>query len=662
MYDTVVAIQPGFLERSVLFAGLSEEACSHATRWFEPRGFSPGERLDSGPQGFGVILDGSFRDAAGRAPPRAAGDVAGTLGPVLVAEGRVRVAWLSLAKLDQISVQHPGLGYELLRRALSLATTTPSALGAPLAERLPHEIGGSAVVAARIGGVLVTLENAIGDAGDVTPVTTDSWEGKDIYRRSASMALLAAAARIRLPMRLGPTLTTGRIVHATASEAEQAALLRALQAVLAEDLPILVETFRLADAMRVLEPVSPEAAALLSLESSSVVTLLRAGDAHALSLGPVLPSTGRLSNLALSTHPEGLFLDFGPAVRRSLSREERTTRVLELAAPRFGGEMVLAGRGFLSRLGITTVADLSRSSVSGKVRELVRVAEGFHEKRIAGIADEITARQPGTRVVGIAGPSSSGKTTFISRLSVQLEVAGVRPVAISLDDYYVDRERTPRDERGDYDFEALEALDLSRLQDHVARLLAGETVKIARYDFQTGKSHPEGGPELRLEPGSVLLLEGIHALARSLLPALGAGEIYRVFIHPALALPFDRLTLLEPSEVRLLRRLVRDRHQRGHTASATLARWPSVRRGERLHIYPHLPRADTVFDSSLAYEMGVLRVYAERYLMEVDRCDPAYATATRLRRMLEHVVPIHPEHVPDGSILREFLGSRSSSL
>lgn len=658
----MVVMAPGFLEGTVLFAGLSPEVAAHAARWFEPRAFSPGERLDAGASGFGVVLDGTFRDAAGRVAPRGPGDVAGTLGPILVAEGNVRVAWLSLSRLDQLAVQHPGLGYELLRRALSLATGTPSVLGAPLGERLPREVAGATVVAARVAGVLVTLDACVGTAKDVTPVTTDAWEGKDIFRRSASLALLAAAARVRLPMRLGPTITTGRVVHTAPSPAQLEALSHALDAVIAEDLPLLVETWPLADALKVVEPTAPEAASLLALGSAAVVTLLRAGDVHALALGPVLPSTGRLSGLSLQPHPEGLLLDFGPAVRKSLSREERSTRVMEREAPRFGGEMVVAGRGFLERLGITTVADLSRASVSGKVRELVRVAEGFHEKRIAAIADDVVARQPAARIVGIAGPSSSGKTTFIARLSVQLEVAGVRPVAISLDDYYVDRDRTPRDDHGEYDFEALAALDLPRLQEHVGRLLAGQAVKTALYDFKAGKSHPEGGPELRLAPGSVLLLEGIHALSRALLPALSDDQVFRVFVHPALALPFDRLTLLEPSEVRLLRRLVRDRHQRGHSASATLARWPSVRRGERLHIYPNHARANVVFDSSLAYEIGVLRVYAERYLMEVERSDPAYATATRLRRMLEHVVPIHPDHVPDASILREFLGPRVASL
>jgi uridine kinase len=291
------------------------------------------------------------------------------------------------------------------------------------------------------------------------------------------------------------------------------------------------------------------------------------------------------------------------------------------------------------------------------VTQLIRVAEGFHEKRIGHIADEIAAARERIRVISIAGPSSSGKTTFIKRLKVQLQIDGVNPVGISLDDYYVDREKTPRAPGGDWDFEALEALDLPLLQDHVRRLLAGEAVRTARYDFLTGLSHPEGGATIQLRAGDVLMLEGIHGLNPRLLGSIPRpGELFRIFIHPATTLPFDRLTRVSATDLRLLRRIVRDRHQRGYRAAENIVRWPSVQQGERDHIYPFQGEADAVFDASLIYEPAVLKVYAERYLLEVPQDHPAYATAHRLRYLVDRFVSIYPDHVPPTSLVREFIG------
>jgi uridine kinase len=308
-------------------------------------------------------------------------------------------------------------------------------------------------------------------------------------------------------------------------------------------------------------------------------------------------------------------------------------------------------------MGVTSVGAFNELCISGQVSQLIRVAEGFHEKRIGQIADQIAAARERIRIISIAGPSSSAKTTFIKRLTVQLQIDGVNPVGLSLDDYYVDRERTPRGPAGDWDFEALEALDLPLLQDHVGRLLAGEAVRTARYDFLTGRSHADGGPLIQLRPGDVLMLEGIHGLNPRLLGGIPkAGALHRVFIHPATTLPFDRLTRVSATDLRLLRRIVRDRHQRGYSAAENILRWPSVQAGEREHIFPFQREADAVFDTSLIYEPAVLKVYAERYLLEVPQDHPAYPTAHRLRYLVDRFVSIYPDHVPPTSLVREFIG------
>jgi uridine kinase len=221
----------------------------------------------------------------------------------------------------------------------------------------------------------------------------------------------------------------------------------------------------------------------------------------------------------------------------------------------------------------------------------------------------------------------------------------------------VDREKTPRDAGGDWDFEALEALDLALLQEHVRRILAGEAIKTAHYDFRTGKSSPDGGPLIQLGPGDVLMLEGIHGLNPRLLGAIPrSGELYRIFIHPATTLPFDRLTRVSATDLRLLRRIVRDRHRRGYSSASNILRWPSVQAGEREHIFPHQHEADAVFDTALIYEPAVLKVYAERYLLEVPQDHPAYTTAHRLRHLVDRFVSIYPDHVPPTSLIREFIG------
>ncbi len=294
--------------------------------------------------------------------------------------------------------------------------------------------------------------------------------------------------------------------------------------------------------------------------------------------------------------------------------------------------------------------------IDGSVAQIIHVTEGSQEKRIGRIADQIAAQGSRLKVVCIAGPSSSGKTTFIKRLQVQLQVNGIQPVPLSLDDYFCDREDTPRDASGEYDFEAFEALRADLLGDHLAGMLAGRTVRTARFDFQQGRSQPAGGPELALGEHQMLMLEGIHGLNPMLLDRLPSDAIFRVFVCPLQQLPLDAVSRVFASDVRLLRRIVRDRHTRGMAAADTIARWPSVRRGERRSIFPFVSHADAVFDSSLVYELSVLKVFAQRYLLEVPAGHPATVTAYRLLGLLDDLVTIYPDSVPPTSILREFIG------
>jgi uridine kinase len=400
----------------------------------------------------------------------------------------------------------------------------------------------------------------------------------------------------------------------------------------------------------------------LLLEDSleSVVTLLCCGETRAAAARPLLPHAGLLSDVHVLAHPLGLLLDFGSRIREALPRRSDSTLALELRAPRYGAPMTRSEAEWLKRFGVGSVGTFNRACVQGRVAELIRLSEGFHEKRVAELAD-LVHETPGVRIVAVAGPSSSGKTTFIKRLLVQLRVNGIEPLELSLDDYYADRASRPPGETGEVDVEALEALDLTQLRADLSDLSRGLAVRPPRYDFEHAKSRPRAGAELRLGERGLLLLEGIHALNPALYGTAVPAGVLKVFIHPATSLAFDRLTSLEPAEVRLLRRVVRDRHQRGFSAVDTLARWSSVRRAERLHIFPFQSEADVVFDSSLIYEVSVLRVYAERYLLEVPRNAPEAPIARRLRQLVQPFVPIHPDHVPPTSLLREFIGGSGFS-
>ncbi len=587
----------------------------------------------------------------------------------VTATSEVRAARLTKARFDALARSHPAAALRLVETVLATIGVQVGARAKRsevsrdrVADHVMPEIDGVLVVGARFEHRTLGLDATAPTVGMLEPLTVADWEGREIYRRAAGLVFLEAAHRAgHDDLRLGPSWTSGRLIlGVSVSEAERIPLAKRLSAeiasIIASRAPFREEVWATDEAALHFRSRGWDGAALLSETSADpTVTLVTCGDVRVPSPGPVLPNTGMLESVMVLPHPAGLSLDFGWRVRRELAPRPYSTVMLEAQSPRYGAEMTQAERRWLDLLGVTSVGAFNRACVTGEVSELIHVSEGFHEKRLATLADEVRARN-GVRIIAVAGPSSSGKTTFLKRLTIQLEVNGIHPVGLSLDDYYVDRERTVRDEKGDYDYEALEAIDLELLDEHLAKILRGETVRTARYDFQSGKSLREGGREMALRPSSVLLVEGIHALNPRLFAAAEPGQVYRIFIHPATALPFDPLSIFEPADVRLLRRIVRDRHTRGATAAQNIARWPSVRRGERVHIYPHQGQADCVFDTSLVYEVSVLKVFAERYLLEVPRASPQFSAALRLRKLIAPFVTIYPDHVPPTSMLREFIG------
>ena len=308
-------------------------------------------------------------------------------------------------------------------------------------------------------------------------------------------------------------------------------------------------------------------------------------------------------------------------------------------------------------LGLRTVGDLNEVITQGYSSMLIQISEALQEKKIAKIADEIAQRK-GIKLVLIAGPSSSGKTTTCKRLSVQLAVNGIMPVGISLDDYFVNRDQTPRDEKGDYDFENLHALNLPLFNEQLTALFKGDEVELPRYDFPTGTSQ-KSGKRLRLGENEVLVVEGIHALNPELTSQIPDEQIYRVYASALTTVLLDNHNYIPTTDNRLLRRIIRDHKYRAVTAQETIRRWPSVRAGENKWIFPFQENADAMFNTAMLFELAVIKSQAEPLLEQVPENCPEHAEAYRLLKFLRYIKPIPETQIPPTSLLREFLGGSS---
>ena len=368
--------------------------------------------------------------------------------------------------------------------------------------------------------------------------------------------------------------------------------------------------------------------------------------------GSLAPSTGYIRLFDIEPYYNGFYLAL--PLRTAPDALNKTV----LQEKMFG--IFQEYQSWATLMGVPTIGAVNARTLAGDAGGMIKVAEAFHERKFAWVADTIyeASITRGTRMVLISGPSSSGKTTSAKRLGIQLGVLGLRPVMISLDDYFVDREKTPKDENGDYDYESLEAIDLKLFNDHLRRLMQGESVDIPRYDFITGRRMQPNHP-LTLDERSILIIEGIHGLNPQLTPSIPDEKKFQIYISCFTSVAMDNLSRIATTDNRLLRRLTRDYRQRGSDALATLSRWSSVRRGEEKHIFPYQENADIMLNSSLFYEIPVLRPFAEKILREVPDTVPEYDEARRMLKFLDNFIPIPPDEIPPTSLLREFIGGSS---
>ncbi len=370
--------------------------------------------------------------------------------------------------------------------------------------------------------------------------------------------------------------------------------------------------------------------------------------------GALAPSTGYTPLFGLQKYFQGIYL--GVPCRTHPDRLE------DMIPQNKMFDIFQEYKEWVNVLDVSTIGALNARILDGEISDLIKIAEAFHEKKLASIADTIHEKhtQEGVKMVLISGPSSSGKTTFSKRLGIQLRVLGLDPVMVSLDNYFVNREQTPLDEDGEHDFESLYALDIELFNQQLLQLMNGELVMVPRYDFMTGTSVPRSY-SLQLQENSVMIVEGIHALNPELTHLIPEETKFKIYTSALTSISMDDLTRVPTTDNRLVRRIVRDYKYRNNTAEATIKRWQSVRRGEDRWIFPFQEQADVMFNSALFFELCILRNYAEPLLHEVPNTVPEYAEARRLLRFLDMFVSISDKEIPPTSILREFIGGGSFS-
>lgn len=414
-----------------------------------------------------------------------------------------------------------------------------------------------------------------------------------------------------------------------------------------ENIPIIKRNYALEDAMKLFDRYKMEdKKKLFKYRRSATVNVYRLGDYYDYYYGHMLPSTGYVKYFNVISYENGLMLMLPDR------KDPKTLTYFEPREKLF--DALIKSTQWGEQMGIDTVGDLNDQICKGNLSQVILVQEALQERRIGEIAKDIVDRG-GVKFVMIAGPSSSGKTTFSHRLSVQLQSYGLKPHPIAVDDYFVDREKTPRDENGDYNFECLEAIDIEQFNKDMCDLLEGKTVELPSFNFKTGKREYKGNYKT-LGPDDVLVIEGIHGLNDKMSHALPAASKYKIYISALTSLNVDEHNRIPTTDGRLLRRMVRDARTRGASAKRTIEMWPSVRRGEEENIFPFQESADATFNSVLIYELAVLKQFAEPLLFSIEKTDPEYYEAKRLLKFLEYFLGVSSEDLPNNSIVREFVG------
>ena len=510
------------------------------------------------------------------------------------------------------------------------------------------------LVGVLVNNEVVHLQHGLTVNCTIAPVELDSRQGLAIYRRSLSFLLSMAALRTFPKRRLivGHSLGQGYFYHFDGIDGvRRDDLLRVeaeMREIVAREMPIHPLSLSYQEAIAYFQKHNqPDTLLLIQNRNDPAISVHSCDGILDLAHGPLAPSTALLSEFGLMDYPPGFILRYPPAEDPLHLGQFVENPVL------FSIYREYKNWGKILRVG--SVGRLDEVIRQGGIQDFVQTAEALQDKKIAEIADRINALRTQVRIVLIAGPSSSGKTTFSKKLMIQLRVVGRNPVTISLDNYYKPHSLTPLDDEGKPDFESLGALDVEVLNDTLVDLLKGREVETPVFDFHNGARKPKG-KTLLLPDRAILILEGIHGLNDALTPLVPRESKHKIYVSALTQLNLDDHNRISTTDNRLIRRIVRDSQFRGHSALQTLSMWPSVRRGEDRNIFPFQNGADSAFNSALDYELAVLKVYADPLLASVKPDVPEYQEARMLLSFLSNFTPLHPRWVPATSILREFIG------
>ena len=509
----------------------------------------------------------------------------------------------------------------------------------------------------KVNNELVPLNKMIDVRATIKPVLKGTYEGSNIYRRTLCFLLAAAARKVYPDLRLLVGHSFGYSYYYTFEGANASGIdLKIIEDKMHEmvdaDLPIQTQSVAYSEALELFANTNqPDAYRLLSYNSKPKITINILDGYYDLYFQPLMDRVGYLKVFGLMKYEDGFLLRFpATADTGTLPKFKDIPHLFTVYKEyKTWGKMI----------GVSSVGQLNEIIENRKTKDFIEITETLQNNKLAHIAEQIRNRG-NVKVILIAGPSSSGKTTSAKKLSMQLRVVGYEPYVISLDDYYVGRDKTPRDKDGKLDFECLESLDVPLLNELLLKLFAGEEGDLPSYNFKTGERFYTG-KKLRLNSRSILILEGIHGLNDNLTPQIDASLKFKIYLSALTQLTLDDHNRIPTSDNRLLRRIVRDAQFRGSSASITIGMWSDVRAGEAKHIFPYQNTADVIFNTALDYELSVLKIYAEPLLRAVKPTDPAYSEASRLLIFLNNFLSVSPSFVPGQSILREFIGDSDFS-
>lgn len=512
------------------------------------------------------------------------------------------------------------------------------------------------IVLARVNGKLCELWKKVYPESKIEYITTAQSDGLLTYKRSATLIMLKAIydvyghtdiERVKVEFSLSKGYYCTVKGNVSVNDEFICRVKARMREIVDGDMPIIKHTIPKDEAVKHFGNHGMyDKEKLFRYRKSSTVNVYRLDGFEDYYYGYMVPSSGYIQHYELFLYDKGFVIQF-PTV-------ENTKDIPEFAPQNKLFKVLDESTEWCRMLGVETVGDLNETIVSGNIKELILVQEALQEKKLADIAQRISD-DPSKKFIMIAGPSSSGKTTTSYRLAIQLRAHGMRPHQISLDNYFVDREFTPKDENGDYNFECLEALDIEQFNKDMTALLNGERVELPSFNFKLGKREYNGDYK-ELGPSDVLVIEGIHGLNDRLSYSLPKESKFKIYLSALTQLNIDEHNRIPTTDGRLIRRIVRDAQTRGTSAKKTIAMWPSVRKGEEENIFPFQEEADVMFNSALIYELALLKQYAEPLLFGIGRDEPEYPEANRLIKFLDYFLGIPNDFIPINSIAREFIG------